>query len=330
MNQPLIKYCPGTLAAGHQTYSSTCLRRLFAGRKVHHVLPYDSPIAGGSDSDKFRENLTRVSISGVQEKFSLLLEKNRLRLVGRGEQGRYILKPVPSGVKHAGQMPANEHLTMQIARQVYGIETAENALIFFGNGEPAYITLRFDVRDDGTKRAEEDFASLAGRTPHTHGDWFKYTGSYLELFELMRTYLPAWRIESPKLFRLLIFNYLFSNGDAHFKNFSVLETEFGDFRLAPAYDLLNSRLHINDTDFALDDGLLPGKDRKPGMSIRGQFMLLGEKASISTRLITSVYNAMLTRTDMVTSMTNASFLSDDFKRHYLESYHSRLNTLSAP
>jgi serine/threonine-protein kinase HipA len=28
-------------------------------------------------------------------------------------------------------MPANEHLTMQIARQVYGIETAENALIFF-------------------------------------------------------------------------------------------------------------------------------------------------------------------------------------------------------
>ena len=35
-------------------------------------------------------------------------------------------------------MPANEHLTMQIARQVYGIETAENALIFFNDGTPAY------------------------------------------------------------------------------------------------------------------------------------------------------------------------------------------------
>jgi serine/threonine-protein kinase HipA len=42
-------------------------------------------------------------------------------------------------------MPANEHLTMQIARQVYGIETAENALIFFKNGAQAYITRRFDV-----------------------------------------------------------------------------------------------------------------------------------------------------------------------------------------
>jgi serine/threonine-protein kinase HipA len=330
MSDPVIRYCPGTLAAGHQTYSSTCLRRLFGGRKVHHILPYDSPLVGKSESDIFRENLTRVSISGVQEKFSLLLEKNRLRLVGRGEQGRYILKPVPSGVRHADQMPANEHLTMQIARQVYGIETAENALIFFGNGDPAYITLRFDVRDDGTKWAEEDFASLAGRTPHSHGDWFKYSGSYLELFEIMQRYLPAWRTEAPKLFRLLIFNYLFSNGDAHFKNFSVLETDFGDFRLAPAYDLLNSRIHINDTDFALDAGLLPEKDRKAGMSIREQFMLLGEKAAISARLVTSVYNSMLKGTEMVTSMTNASYLSDDFKHRYLESYRTRLKTLSAP
>jgi serine/threonine-protein kinase HipA len=42
-------------------------------------------------------------------------------------------------------MPANEHLTMQIARQVFGIETAENALIFFQNGEQAYITKRFEI-----------------------------------------------------------------------------------------------------------------------------------------------------------------------------------------
>ena len=62
-------------------------------------------------------------------------------------------------------MPANEHLTMQIARQVYGQNTAENALIFFKNGSPAYITKRFDVDIEGSKLAQEDFASLAGRTP---------------------------------------------------------------------------------------------------------------------------------------------------------------------
>ena len=79
-------------------------------------------------------------------------------------------------------MPANEHLSMQIARQVFGIETAENCLVFFKNGDPAYITKRFDVQEDGTKWAIEDFASLAGRTPQTHGTDFKYSGSYLELF----------------------------------------------------------------------------------------------------------------------------------------------------
>ena len=328
MNEPVIKYCPGTLAAGHQTYSATCLRRLFGGRKVHHILPYDSPLSGESDKNIFRENVARVSISGVQEKFSLLLEKNKLRLVGRGEQGKYILKPSPSSVRNGEQMPANEHLTMQIARQVYGIETAENALIFFGNGEPAYITLRFDVRDEGTKWAEEDFASLAGRTPATHGDWFKYTGSYLELFRIMQGYLPAWRIESPKLYRLLIFNYLFSNGDAHFKNFSVLETEFGDFRLAPAYDLLNSRLHITDADFALDDGLLPGDERKPGMKIREQFLLLGKKAEINERMAKSILETMLSGSEKVSAMVAASWLSDDFKQRYLTAYHSRLKAIS--
>ena len=38
--------------------------------------------------------------------------------------------------------------TMQIAKQVYNINTAENAIFF--NGIPAYITKRFDVRDDNT------------------------------------------------------------------------------------------------------------------------------------------------------------------------------------
>ncbi|MGM1057614.1 MAG: HipA domain-containing protein, partial [Bacteroidota bacterium] len=108
------------------------------------------------------------------------------------------------------QMPANEHLTMQLARQIYDIETAENALIFFKNGAPAYITKRFDVNSDGTKKAVEDFASLSEKTPPTHGVHYKYEGNYLELFEFMKKFLPAYKLETPKLFKLILFNYLFS------------------------------------------------------------------------------------------------------------------------
>src|ERR1700761_296298 len=161
---PEIRHCPGTLAPGYHTYSPTALKRVFQGKKVSHILPYDSPATNPTTDELFDGNRGRTSISGVQEKFSVLLEKNKLRLINDGEQGRYILKPIPTAGKKAGQMPANEHLTMQIARQLYGIETAENALIFFQNGAPSYITKRFDVTDDGNKLAQDDFASLAGRT----------------------------------------------------------------------------------------------------------------------------------------------------------------------
>ncbi|WP_394340936.1 hypothetical protein [Pleomorphovibrio marinus] len=40
----------------------------------------------------------------------------------------------------------------------------------------------------------------------------------------MQTHLPTYKVEAPKLFKSLVFNYLFSNGDAHFKKFSLLET----------------------------------------------------------------------------------------------------------
>jgi serine/threonine-protein kinase HipA len=131
MGLPEISYCPGTLAKGFNTYSRTCLKRVFQGKSVHHVLPYDTPALNPETNDLFEQNRKHMSISGVQEKFSVVLEKNKFLLTIEGERGTHILKPIPNAGKKPDQMPANEHLTMQIARQIYGIETAENALIFF-------------------------------------------------------------------------------------------------------------------------------------------------------------------------------------------------------
>jgi serine/threonine-protein kinase HipA len=325
MSLPDIKYCPGTLSEGFDTYSRTALNRIFKGKKVHHVLPYYSPASNPETDELFEENRKRMSISGVQEKFSVLLDKNKLRLIKEDERGTYILKPIPSVSKNQDQMPANEHLTMQIARQVYGIETAENALIFFKNGAPAYITKRFDVTIEDTKLAQDDFASLAGRTPQTHGEHYKYLGNYLELFELMQFYLSTYKLEAPKLLKILVFNYLFSNGDAHFKNFSLLETPMGDYRLSPAYDLLNSRIHIEDKDFALDDGLLPRNLAQGKIGL--QFAKLAEKAEISEKIFHDIMTLMLSKSDLVKKMVAASFLNDSTKKNYWQSYQGRLKQL---
>jgi serine/threonine-protein kinase HipA len=326
MNLPEIKYCPGTLSKGFETYSRTALNRVFEGRKVYHILPYYSPTSSPESDELFDENRKRISISGVQEKFSVLLDKNKLRLVKEREQGTYILKPIPGVGKKSDQMPANEHLTMQIARQIYGIETAENALIFFKDGTPAYITKRFDVKEDGSKWAQDDFASLAKRTPQTHGEHYKYIGNYLEIFELIRNYLTTYKLDAPRLFKILVFNYLFSNGDAHFKNFSILETSFGDYRLSPAYDLLNSRIHIEDKDFALDDGLLPRNLAQGTVGL--QFANLAQMAEINEKTFQDIISLMISKSDLVEKMVAASFLNDTTKRSYFQLYQGRLKQLT--
>ena len=320
-----IAYCPGTLSNGYNTYSRTCLRRMFNGRKVNHVLPYDSPTSNATTEELFLENRKRISISGVQEKFSVLLEKNKLRLIEEGEQGRYILKPIPNVGKKLDQMPANEHLTMQIARQVYHIETAENALVFFKNGDIAYLTKRFDVKEDGSKLAKEDFASLAERTPQTHGENYKYLGNYLEMFELMNKFLPAYKLEAPKLFTLIVFNYLFSNGDAHFKNFSLIETPLGDYRLSPAYDLLNTKIHIQDSDFALHDGLLPRSIAKGNIWV--QLNLLAEKAGLSMAQKDAIFKNLISKEKEVEYLINSSYLNEKTKQNFTQAYQTRLKKI---
>ena len=333
MSLPEITYCPGTLAEGFDTYSTACLRRVFEGRKVSHVLPYAPPQSNEEDAEKFIENRKRISISGVQEKLSLLLDKNKLRLTEAGEKGTYILKPIPRDVKSVDQVPANEHLTMQIARQVYGLQTAENALIFFSSGEPAYITKRFDVKEDGLKWGKEDFATLTGKTEENAGYNFKYNYSYEALGELLKKYVPAWRVEIEKLYSLIVFNFLFSNGDAHLKNFSLLETPSGDYVLSPAYDLLNTRIHVDDSVFALDEGLFVDgfkseemkKSNYPGLH---DFQELAGRFGINEKRRDKILAPYLQRQPTVEELISRSFLNDKTKRTYLSHYQTKRNYLN--
>jgi serine/threonine-protein kinase HipA len=327
-----LKYCPGTLAEGFSTYSPLCLRRVFRNKKVSHILPYPKPQTNEEMEELFIENRKRISISGVQEKLSLLLEKNQLRLTKEGEQGEYILKPIPRDLKKIDQVPANEHLTMQIASQVYGINTAANALIFFADGTPAYITKRFDLKEDGTKWGVEDFASLAGKTKDNFGANYKYEFSYEEIGELIKLYVPTWRIELEKYFNLLIFNYLFSNGDAHLKNFSLIETPKGDYVLSPAYDLINTRLHVDDTDFALDKGLFKDNFRSKRYNISGHahqddFIELGKRIGLNESRISILLAPFLIKHPLAETLVNHSFLTEANKRTYLQMISTKRNFL---
>ena len=328
-----IKTDPGTLASGFETYSPLALRRLFGGKVVSHILPYLSPDKNEKDAEIFLENRKRISISGVQEKLSMIRTGKTLRLTKEGEQGTYLLKPIPRDVRFPSQVPANEHLTMQIAKQVYGLQTAENALIFFESGEPAYITLRFDVKPDGKKWRMEDFASLAGKVSADGSPDYKYDYNYESVAALIRQFVPAWRIEMEKFFTLVLFNYLFSNGDAHLKNFSLLETQQSDFILAPAYDLLNTKIHVNDADFGLNGGLFADNyqsayRRNHGHVAGSDFREFAKRIGIQEKRVDKLLLPFAQKQGQVEQLIENSYLLATRKKTYLLNYNRKRKLLS--
>ena len=146
------------MAEGYNTYSPQAVKRLFDGKKVSPFLDFN--INELKQLDVITLAMQRISVSGVQEKFSGLIDHNSIRIAESNEQSTYIIKPAPwdETIATRKQIPANEHVTMQIARQVYGIVTAENGLCFTKDGQTVYITKRFDILPDGTKVEMEDLA----------------------------------------------------------------------------------------------------------------------------------------------------------------------------
>ncbi len=323
-----INVCPGTLISGYDTYSPTCLRKVFDGKKVSHIMDFSY-----KDSPEFLiSSINRISISGVQEKLSAIIKKGKIIITPEGESGRYIIKPIPDykHLRFRNNIPANEHLTMQIASQVYKIKTAENAMVFFSDGQPAYITKRFDYATDGSKIRQDDFASIAGKTERNNGKDFKYTGNYEDIARLLRQNVSAWQVEMTKYFTLVLFNYLFSNGDAHMKNFSLQETTDGDYVLTPAYDLMNTSIHVNDEDFALQGGLIPKADysdvyTQTNHPCKDDFITFGTRIGVLQSKLTSIINLFSTEQPKVFELIENSFLDEKVKRMYRQSYIERLH-----
>lgn len=329
----VLNICPSTLVEGFQTYSPAAVKLLFDGNPVSHILPFRSPNNEEAENEEYAKHVGRVSLSGVQPKAGLIIKGNQLVRPSEQERSRYILKPAPSSyaLLERKDYPANEHLSMQLASQVYHIETAPNALCFFSDGEQAYITRRFDVAPDGSKYQQEDFASLAGLTKAHGGSDYKYSNlSYEECAEIIGKYTTAPSVEILKFFRMVVFNYLILNDDAHLKNFSLINRGDGEYHLSPAYDLINTSLHLYEPRiFALDKGLF-----REGMHLtdtrtvtRVDFEEFGRRIGLATRLVKRELDNFATEQPLAKELINRSFLSDKLKKYYWQSYNYRRTTL---
>jgi serine/threonine-protein kinase HipA len=296
---PICRVCLKT-TKGSDHYHQACLERLFGTESLPNLEEVEL-------SNLYRiasEMAGKMSISGVQEKLSLALspDKSELRLSPTG--GRYILKPEPA---RYSTVPQNEHVTMLMASLVE-IETPPFGLIWLKDGTPAYIIKRFDRTDDGRKLHVEDFCQLS-EIPLKD----KYHGSGEECVRILKKYASEPLVEIRKLLKVLLFSWWVANGDQHLKNLSLEITLDGIRRLAPAYDLLCTRLVIP-------------KDRHLSLSIVGKKAKLtrtnwlefatycGITGKTAERVLAEQVNALGPSIELIRN----SFLNDDLRAQYIE------------
>lgn len=300
-------------------YTAAQQQALFDGQRVSPVLPYSYKkdfLAGSGAS-----SAPSISVSGAQHKMSLVVQDGQLRFAEPGEQGTLILKPRPARFALNRDIPANEEFCMRVCRGVFRLPTAASALCFFQDGAPAYLTRRFDILPDGRKLHMEDLASLSGMLVQGNSN-AKYNGSYEQLAGIIGKVSSVPLMDLRQFFRMVLVNFILCNGDAHAKNFSMMEADSGAWRLAPVYDVMNTRVHVSDTDFAMGRGLFEDGRTCPGNHLCDLFLSWGEAIGLSRRIAQLDLRNILQRGHEIISELPGSHMTPKAQRVFR--YHMKL------
>ena len=317
MNVDEIKYCPGTLSDGFATYSSSCINALFNGKKVNHILLFDEPQV----DDCIR--LVHNTALGVQGFIDVKQKKNKLLVTPDGENGTHFIKTPLVCIKNADDALANEHLTMQIALQVYGINVAPNAIIWFKDKKRAFISKRFDVKSDGAVLKTMSFNSFSDSDTSL---------SFEEVAKEIRQNVPAWRVEIEKFYSTIIFHCLFGNGGSNTNLFSLVESQLGDLILSPAYNLINTSYHLSQESNPVlglfMDEFQSEESKQSGRIHKSDLLEFGKRIGISEKRIEKIIHPFTVIQPKVEVLISNSFISNSLKRSYLLDYNTKINYLN--
>ena len=304
-------YCYKELEEGQKDFHPRCARKFF-GTKDVPLLEYRH-----EELDRLAEQIIRAqtSLTGVQPKLSLNLSKHdgcsRLTIVGLW--GDYIFKPQTERYE---QLPENEDLTMHLA-EAAKISVVPHSLIRLADGKLGYITKRIDRTKNGEKIDMEDMCQLT-----LHPTEYKYKGSHEQIAKTILQYSNTPKLDLTNYMQLLLFCFVSGNNDMHLKNFSLYRPS-EDYKLTPAYDLLNVAIaNPKDKDeLALT---LSGKKTKLCTSdFLNAAKTMGLEEKVVQRLIMGLHTAL----PKWQTLIRESFLSDEKKQAYEELIVSRLERL---
>lgn len=182
------------------------------------------------------ETALRFSLAGVQLKFSVLREAEKLTLPVHGQRGEWIVKLDSSRFP---QVAENEFAVLEWARAA-GFEVPECHLQPVSSLSPALqpyaipgtsvlVIRRYD-REGSRRIHQEDFAQVVNLPPRLKYDHV----SYEQCAVLVRQIVG----EDPyfEFIRRLVFVIASGNTDAHLKNWSLVYPDSVNAELSPLYD----------------------------------------------------------------------------------------------
>ena len=130
-------------------------------------------------------------------------------------------------------------------------------------------------------------------------------------------------LEAQRLFEIVLFNYLVANADMHLKNYSLIENEFNEYELSPAYDLLNTLILIPDDK---EETALTINGKKNRLKIE-DFDKLAKSLKISEKSLESIYKKFIKVKPKWDEFIQLSFLNDDVKLEYQEIVNNRFKKI---
>lgn len=264
------------------------------------------------------------TLSGVQRKLLVWKDGSRIRPVTRPEDpSTYIAK---FNAAQELTLVQNEALSLRLAREVLGeqaITRSETCLVEEVE-EVALVVERFD-RDGDNRLRLEDFAQILGK-PRGRDFGGKYESSYEEAAAVIQTHSARPRIDLDRYFRLVLFNFVIGNADAHLKNFSLLESSEG-LRLSPAYDLLNTLLY----PFSRETALAVGGRKRPIEELdRPTLETFGAEIGLSRAAIKNAFGALAKAFANPTALRiGAAVQPDQLKARYADIVHANAGRILA-
>ncbi|NBX85048.1 MAG: type II toxin-antitoxin system HipA family toxin [Gammaproteobacteria bacterium] len=206
------------------------------------------------------EDDIRISAAGAQCKLMIAFIDGKIAIPKGTTPSTHIIKPNIPGFNDT---VFNEFFCMILAKRIGLI--CPNVQIYKINQTSFYVVERYDrtiYKGQITRLHQEDFCQILNIPPE-----IKYENeggpSISDCFNVMDEFIQSGRmpgIDKLRLLKLMIFNFLIGNTDAHGKNFSVVYQKNG-VSLAPCYDLLSTVIYSTH-----------GKD-KMAMKIGGEYQL---------------------------------------------------------